>query len=166
MQFDFTQEFDRLGTQIIRELMNSVVKNVGLDEVPYSRPEVSTLSQRKVRRNKSVSILRMFVTGQFARGAFNYLANPMSLKVFVNDTTHPSGKKFTELLAWNSRNQTEYKGTNPRVKNPPLIFPTNEEEIRKGFQKQLEQGKKEIDRTASIQIKDALKMKLKATISL
>jgi hypothetical protein len=166
MQFDFTQEFDRLGTQIIRELMKSVADNVGITGEPYSAPEQSTLRQRKARRNKSVSTQRMYVTGHFARGAFNYLANPMYLKVFVNDTTHPTGKKFTELLAWNSRNQTEYKGTNPRVKNPPLIFPTNEEEIRKGFQKQLEQGKKEIDRTASIQIKDALKMKLKATISL
>ena len=104
MQFDFTQEFDRLGMVIIKDLHFSVRDQIGLDGQPYSPPAASTLRKRASEDIDSTE--RMYVTGDYAKEAFNYLANPLSLRVFVNDTQHISGKSFKQLTAWNSRGQT------------------------------------------------------------
>jgi hypothetical protein len=78
---------------------------------------------------------RMWHTGHFAKGAFDFLADATGVSVFVKDSFYVSGwgaldpskrQTFAQILRWNSRNFDE---VNDKIVDPPLIFPQTAQEV-------------------------------------
>lgn len=143
--FDFTKTFEFMGKMFVRALKLGIRQQTGIDGTGYSPAAPSTARGRGIKtfRNKSesknaktgkpktfgargLSLKRLFVTGEFSSGAFNYIADKGSLTVFAPETMHRGGATMADIVRYNSRGQAR---VNDKIKNPPLVFPNNAAEI-------------------------------------
>lgn len=136
MKLNLSKEFQALGVRICSALYKGVENNVAIDGSAYSKPEESTLKARRVKRSaktgkilgSSSSIKRLRVTGDFAREAFAYKSSESGVTVYALNKTHRSGEiTYADILRYNSKGQDK---VNRNIKVPPLVFPTNNEEIK------------------------------------
>lgn len=133
MQFNFKPVFERIGQEFARGLQKRIPAQVGIDGQAYSKPAESTLKGRRGKTGKggralksSGSTKRLWVTGEFSKEAFGYKASETGVQVFAREVSHTGGISNAQIVRYNSKGQDK---VNRNIANPPLVFPTNPEEV-------------------------------------
>lgn len=171
MQFDFTQAFKVIGTQIVKGLRMRIINQKGLDGASYPSPTPATLAIRKQKTGKggkalksSGSTKRMYVTGDTANEAFSYLHTKTGVSVFALGFNHRSGDvKYNEIIRDNSKG---LPGLNTRIKetNKPIIFPSKPDEIWM-LKEEMANAKKILSAEASKQFNTQMKTNIKIKLN-
>jgi hypothetical protein len=82
----------------------------------------------KKKTARAFGYKRLWVTGNYAKSAFNYVADPNSVTVFASENLHPDGATYSDITKGNSRNfprSPQHKGTD----NRPMVFPKTPQEV-------------------------------------
>ena len=138
---DLTAAFEKIGKKFQLGLMNRVMRQQGVDGGRYSPPKPSTGRSRKVQRLKRgsgmlggvstiwggavKSFRRLYVTGNYAKGAFKYAFDASGVTVFASENLHPDGATYADITRYNSRNWEP----NKNITSPPMVFPKTTNEV-------------------------------------
>jgi hypothetical protein len=129
-QIDLTEAWALIGEKFRNGLMNRIFRQQGIDGAAFAPPKPETVWTRKFKskRVKGVKVKsgkRLWVTGNYAKSAFNYLADQTGVTVFASNNLHPGGTSYADITRYNSRNLDP----NRFIVNPPLVFPRNASEV-------------------------------------
>ena len=90
----------------------------------------------------------------------------MGVKIFAKNALHRSGKRFSDILKYNSRGQDE---VNPNIQNPPLVFPTNKSEIlmlQDGNRPVMEKIRRDLEKEVLKQLKEMGEVSIKVKLNI
>ena len=127
---DLTEIWDLIGQKFQNGLMNRIFRQQGIDGGEYAPVKESTMSARrfkskKVAGKKIKSHKRLWVTGNYAKSAFNYVPDESGVTVFASNNMHPGGATYADITRYNSRNYEP----NKFIVDPPLVFPRTVSEV-------------------------------------
>ena len=158
MTFNLTKGMQAVGSLFVTGIRQRIKAQMGIDGRPYSPPAPSTIKARKrlflgpVRDSKHIPQLgmtsrgtarleeaeeaivpqtRLYVTHDLEARGFQFEAGPDSVTVFVSDVPHIpfyyDTPALSDIIRWNSQGMDD---VNVRIADPPLVFPTNEFQVR------------------------------------
>lgn len=78
-----------------------------------------------------ISVKRLFFTQRFWHGAFKWRSSDDEVRVFANESYYTLANKsllsFANIIRYNNKGSSE---VNPKIKQPPLIFPHTDKQVR------------------------------------
>jgi hypothetical protein len=127
---DLTEAWTAIGIKFQNGLMNRIFRQQGIDGGMFPPPKPETIWTRKfkTKRVKGLKVKsgkRLWITGNYAKSAFNYLSDQMGVTVFASNNLHPGGATYADITRYNSRNYEP----NKNILNPPLVFPRTQSEV-------------------------------------
>ena len=127
---DLTVAWAAIGEKFRNGLMNRIFRQQGIDGGAFSPPKSSTMKPRRFKSKKVSGVKvksgkRLWVTGNYAKSAFNYVADGFGVTVFASTNLHPDGATYAAITRYNSRNYEP----NKNILNPPLVFPRTAQEV-------------------------------------
>lgn len=128
----------------------------------HQREQASFNKSLAKKLGKAGTDNRLFVSGEFANEGFSYKAIPNGVKVFAEESQHEGGVTNAQILRWNSRGQPKL---NRHIANPPLVFPTNKNEIMM-MTNEWELARRAFQKDAKAQMKDMANMKMKVVLNI
>ncbi len=162
--FNFKETFDKIGKIFVQGLSKRMKQQTGIDGAPYSPPEKSTLRSRQYLKGKTASgkTTRLWVTNELANEGFSHVPYAKGVKVFARNVSHKSGVSYERLIEYNSKGQSR---VNTNIKNPPLVFPINKNEVLL-MTREYEEAKRIFDKDALKQMKAMAKVSLKVKLNI
>jgi hypothetical protein len=106
------------------------------------------------------STKRLWVTGEFGNEAFGYKPTENGVKIFAREVSHKDGISYAQILRYNSRGQSKL---NRHIKIPPLVFPTDKNEIAM-MSDQFTDAKRIFEKEANKQMREQLNTKMKVVL--
>jgi hypothetical protein len=162
--FKFRESFEKIGKVFVQGLSKRMKQQTGVDGQTYSPPEESTLKARRRMKGKasSASVKRLVVTNELSNEAFAYVAGDIGVKVFARNVSHRNGLSYQRLIEYNSKGQSL---VNSDIKNPPLVFPTNKNEVMM-MENEMEVAKRIFATDAKAQMRKMAVMNLKVKLNI
>lgn len=163
-KFNFKDTFDKIGRIFVQGLSKRMKQQKGIDGQGYSAPEPSTLRERRSMNGKaaSASTKRLVVTHELSNEGFGYKPSDLGVKIFARNVSHSEGISYERLIEYNSKGQSR---VNKNIKSPPLVFPTNGNEVMM-MENEMRLAKSIFEKEASKQMKDMAKMNLKVKLNI
>jgi hypothetical protein len=125
---DFKPILEKIGKIFVQGLSKRMKQQKGIDNNTYSSPAPSTLKARKSLKGKaaSSSVKRLVVTNELSNNAFSFKAFKDRVAIYAREASHLGGISYARIIEYNSKGQSR---VNPKIVNPPLVFPTNSAEV-------------------------------------
>lgn len=163
-QFKFRETFEKIGKIFAQGLSKRMKQQTGIDGQAYSSPEPSTLRARQRLKGKasSASTKRLVVTNELSNEAFSHTASDTGVKVFARNVSHRAGLSYQRLIEYNSKGQSL---VNSDIKNPPLVFPTDKNEVLM-MQNEMELAKRLFAGEAKKQMRQMATLNLKVKLNI
>lgn len=115
----------------------------------------------------NVPITRLLVSRDTSARAFLSEASKDSVKVYVSGRNHlkmgsQPAVTYQDIIAWNSRDQSD---VNPAIRNPPLVFPTDQGDILR-MEKEMRFAQRMFHAAAGQQMNKLATLKLRKVLAI
>lgn len=118
MALDLSVLFRTYAGRIRKEMLQLIKSRKGIDGQPFS-----PLKDPPKGRSKNSRLNRTF---KFRENAFVARSDSMSLTIEANPEGYDDKVTYADIVKYNTQGSSD---VNPKIDQPPLIFPVSEEDI-------------------------------------